>query len=150
MQPRVLVIGYGNPLRRDDGVGPRVARHIARWRRPGVTARALHQLTPELAADLAAVSHALFVDAGSSLERIETRRVEPRTQASSLAHTADPGRLLAWTQTLYGRRPEGCLLTIPIDDTDFGVCFSPLARQGLRAALAWTRAWLENTLPLSV
>src|SRR5947209_7059306 len=36
----VLVIGYGNELRGDDGVGPCVARTVASWQRPGLRALA--------------------------------------------------------------------------------------------------------------
>ena len=34
----VLVIGYGNTLRQDDGVGPKTAEAIAALNLPGVTA----------------------------------------------------------------------------------------------------------------
>jgi hydrogenase maturation protease len=50
MNTDLLVIGYGNELRSDDGVGPRVARAVAEWRLPGVEAIAVHQLTLELCA----------------------------------------------------------------------------------------------------
>jgi hydrogenase maturation protease len=46
---QVLVLGYGNTLRRDDAVGPLAAEAVAGWGRPGVLALALPQLLPELA-----------------------------------------------------------------------------------------------------
>ena len=47
---RVLIIGYGNPLRADDGVGWQAARRLAELRQDEfVETLALHQLTPELA-----------------------------------------------------------------------------------------------------
>jgi hydrogenase maturation protease len=45
----VLVIGYGNTLRRDDAVGPLSAEEVSRWGRPGVVPLDLAQLLPELA-----------------------------------------------------------------------------------------------------
>ncbi len=57
------MIGYGNTLRSDDGVGPRVAMAVASWGWPGLKAIAVHQLTPELAEPLAAAELAIFVDA---------------------------------------------------------------------------------------
>ena len=43
----LLVIGYGNPLHRDDGVGQDVAKQIAAWRLPNVEAiAAMAQLPP--------------------------------------------------------------------------------------------------------
>ena len=43
MKVRLLVIGYGNELRGDDGVGPWVARSVADWQVAGVEAVAVHQ-----------------------------------------------------------------------------------------------------------
>ena len=50
-----LVIGIGNPLRGDDGVGPLLAEQAG--------GRSVHQLTPELAAELAELEAVLFIDA---------------------------------------------------------------------------------------
>ena len=50
----ILVIGYGNTLRRDDAVGCLIADEVACWQRPGVRSMSVAQLTPELAAELAA------------------------------------------------------------------------------------------------
>jgi Ni,Fe-hydrogenase maturation factor len=52
LQSAILVIGYGNELRGDDAIGQWVARAVA-----------AHQLTPELAEDLAHTDYAVFVDA---------------------------------------------------------------------------------------
>jgi hydrogenase maturation protease len=61
---RPLVIGYGNCLRRDDGVGWHVATTIADDPAAGgIDVIAAHQLTPELAYDLHLASRAVLVDA---------------------------------------------------------------------------------------
>jgi len=57
-----LVIGIGNPLRSDDGVGWWLARRAERWLPPSQL-RAVQQLTPELSADVAAAARVLFIDA---------------------------------------------------------------------------------------
>ncbi len=59
----ILVMGYGNMLRSDDGVGQQVARAVAKWEIPNVDAIAVHQLTPELAERLTKTDIAIFVDA---------------------------------------------------------------------------------------
>ena len=60
-QARSLVIGIGNPLRGDDGIGWRLAARLPA--RPGLAVRCRQQLTPELAADLAVVDRLLLLDA---------------------------------------------------------------------------------------
>ena len=53
MTADLVVIGYGNELRGDDGAGPRVARAVAAHNLPGVQIITAHQLTPEMADGLA-------------------------------------------------------------------------------------------------
>jgi hydrogenase maturation protease len=58
-----LVIGYGNSLRGDDGVGPLVAEQVAEWNLPDVRSLSVHQLTPELASEMALAKTVIFIDA---------------------------------------------------------------------------------------
>jgi hydrogenase maturation protease len=62
-RPQVVVIGYGNTLRSDDGAGQQVATLVEDWQLPQVRSLAVHQLTPELAAELATAQMVIFVDA---------------------------------------------------------------------------------------
>ena len=62
----VIVLGYGNPFRMDDGVGPIGARAIAEWfEKSGheVTTWIGHQLLPEVVLELEGRDLAVFVDA---------------------------------------------------------------------------------------
>jgi hydrogenase maturation protease len=143
MGGRVLVIGYGNTLRGDDGVGQRVANRVMRWQRPKVIALAVVQLTPELAADLAHASEVVFIDAACGQDELRVTRVQPIAEPGSVGHAGSPGRLLGWTQALYGFTPEAWVVTIPAYDTEFGEGLSPGAARGMRTALRWLRDWLE-------
>jgi hydrogenase maturation protease len=59
-----LVIGFGNPLRGDDGAGWRAAELIAAdLRARGVTVVGRHQLTLELAEDVSEADIVMLVDA---------------------------------------------------------------------------------------
>ncbi len=71
----VLVIGYGNTLRGDDGVGQLVAVAVSKWQLPGVIALERHQLTAELAEPLSRAAIAIFVD--SQACRRSSRRLGP-------------------------------------------------------------------------
>ena len=63
MITRVVVAGYGNPLRGDDGVGWWVADAIARRWRDHITVLAGQQPLPEWSLALARADVAYFVDA---------------------------------------------------------------------------------------
>jgi hydrogenase maturation protease len=141
---RCLLIGYGNELRRDDGVGPAVARLVEGWRREGVETLAVHQLTPELAERLAEVDIVIFLDASLKPPAVCLRRLEPATTWTALGHHAAPAELLALAGALYNRAPTTWLLTIPVADLGAGVGFSLLAREGIPAALGQVRNVLDK------
>jgi len=62
----VLVIGYGNALRSDDGIGVHAAALLRDDHRlAGVEILALHQLTPELALDMSRASLVVLIDAST-------------------------------------------------------------------------------------
>lgn len=131
-----LVIGYGNTLRGDDAVGPRAADVVLGWGLPGVSARSVTQLTPELAEPLADARLAIFIDARIDAGEVQVRPIEPTAGPSAIGHTGDPARLLALAKLAFGRSPPAWLVTVPA--TDFGLAegLSPRAQRGLDAALA--------------
>ncbi len=113
----VLVVGYGNPLRSDDGVGPAVAERLATDPRlRGADVRAEHQLTPELALDASAASLLVLVDAAEDVAAGESavRRLGPGGAAGGgpveeagppLTHHLDPAALLGLARQLFGAAP---------------------------------------------
>jgi hydrogenase maturation protease len=131
-----LVIGYGNTLRSDDGVGAKVAAAIEELALPGVTTLARHQLTPELAEAISEARVVVFVDAAvDAATEVQVRQLEPADGAQLMAHAADPGTLLALAKQLFGRCPPAWWLTIPVENLEFGEELSPLARRGYETAL---------------
>lgn len=133
----VIVIGYGNELRGDDAIGPQVARFVATWGAPGVRALAAHQLTPELAADLAGARAAIFVDARCAEDgdaAVDVRSVAPRARRTS-GHAGDPGDLLALAEMAYGAAPRAWLVSVPAINFGYGEDLSHIARRGVVVGL---------------
>lgn len=134
--PSLLVIGYGNTLRRDDGVGVKVAEAVAELALPGVSVITRHQLVPELAESISRAGSVVFVDAASIPSTpMELRTVEPAAAAQILAHAADPGTLLALAWQIFQRHPPAWTLAVPAEDFGFGDGLSSRARAGMQQAL---------------
>ena len=112
----VLVIGYGNPLRSDDGVGPAVAVRLADDPRlAGAEIRAEHQLTPELALDASRASLLVLVDAGTTDApgEISVRRLEPVADAGTAwTHHLDPSALIGLARELWDAAPPVVIVSI--------------------------------------
>jgi hydrogenase maturation protease len=132
----LLVIGYGNTLRGDDGVGPRVAEAVGSLNIPGVHVLICQQLSPEHAEPISRARAVVFVDAAvDALDAVRLRKLEPRDKSQLMAHAADPRTMLALARDVFGHSPEAWWLTIRAVKLDFGEDLSPETRRGFKRAL---------------
>jgi hydrogenase maturation protease len=143
----MLVIGYGNALRSDDGVGPHVAAAASSWGMSELESIEVQQLSPELAELLASAELAFFVDArlAEGDEPVETVPLEPSGSQTPLGHMSDPRTLLALAQAIYGRHPRSWLVTVPGANFSLGDGLSPTAKRGAQDALIRIAALIEGT-----
>ena len=133
---RVVIFGYGNPLRGDDGVGWRVAEAVSDCWADRVLVRTAQQPLPEWAADLNDADIACFVDASDIVSAPQLQPVSTGVDiASTDSHNLNPEQLLRLTQTAYGRTPQVFTLHVPAFTYDFGDALSPVARAGVRDAV---------------
>ena len=131
-----LVIGYGNTLRGDDGVGSRVAEAIEKLNLPGVRTLVCQQLSPEYADPVSRAHTVVFVDAAVDAPRqVQFRKLEPGETSQLVAHAADPRTLLALARDVFGHAPQAWWLTIPAVKLDFSEDLTPEAWRGFDEAL---------------
>lgn len=119
--PKVLIVGYGNPLRGDDGVGWVIAERLRRLLPPEIVTVQTHvQLVPELAVDLSKVDLVVFVDARAAepFGAISCECVDPLLPSSAFSHHSTPNTLLAYAQQFFGKVPQAFLVSI--NGSDFG------------------------------
>jgi hydrogenase maturation protease len=136
MMKQCLVIGYGNTLRSDDGVGQKVAEIVAGWELQGVRSLPVHQLTPELADDMAQVDNVIFVDAvPSEGDQVIIKTLENDSTKNGFGHTSSPEFLLYLTEKLYEKKPASYWILIPAINFEFGENFSEITDQGRAIAL---------------
>ena len=148
-----LVIGVGNPLRGDDGVGWWLARQAQGAERAPLV-RLVPQLTPELALEVAAARRVLFVDAWCAAGPAgmpQLRRLWPGGAAHGVAggHQLDPGGVLALATLFRDDPPSAWLLLLPAYAFPHGTALSAAARRHLPQALQLLRRWLVEQAPWS-
>ncbi len=123
-----LVIGYGNPLRGDDGVGWAVVERLERTAAAvPLTLITRHQLLPELSDLIAQATGVLFVDAAADGEpgSICITPLSPDPTGPASSHQMGPGVLLAYTQELYGHCPPATLITVTGESFGYEEKLSP-------------------------
>lgn len=142
----VLFIGYGNPGRRDDGLGPALAAAVEELGIPGVTTDADYQLTVEDAEAAARHDVVVFADADTAgPEPFSFRELAPKSGLSFTSHSVDPRAVLALASELFGARPRGYLLGIRgYEFNEFRESLSPRAGANLAAALAFIEPVLRE------
>ena len=152
----VLLIGYGNTSRRDDGVAGHILMRLRErlglapivleddvWLSddgeiiieeppegyPRIKMVLLHQLAPELGELVSRFDRVVFVDAhvkgattvgGCHWEPVHLQAIDPAYQSGMVTHHLKPAAVLALAQSLYGRRPQGYVLSVLGHDFDFG------------------------------
>ena len=135
MTDRVLVIGYGNVLRTDDGLGRRAAELMAGHPRlDGAEVIDCHQLTPELALDVSAADHVILIDAihGPPAGTYTIERVEPTgSRQTPISHQVSPAGLLDLAGELYGSAPDVDLVSVGVESFEFGDRLSRTVEEAL-------------------
>jgi hydrogenase maturation protease len=143
----ILLIGYGNPGRRDDGLGPAVAETVRAWDVPGLTVESNYQLTVEDSHQAARHRVVLFADAAESgPEPFWIERLHPADGPASFStHSVTPQAVLALAREVFSAEPAGYLLGIRGYQFDqFGETLSKQARANLQAAVAHLRPMLQD------
>lgn len=150
----LLLIGYGNPLRRDDGAGPALAGMLeARSGRTDLRVITVHQLVPELAQDLAAadVKAVLFLDASvsgcSGGTDVSIQPLGGVGPSPVLGHHFSPVELLCYAELLRGAALPAWQISIPGTDFGYGEGLSASAEKNLAAAFDKLQVFLRK-IPL--
>ena len=124
-----LVIGYGNPLRGDDGLGWRVVDRLAETTADQSTKLlAVHQLAPELAEPMSEAELIIFVDASYEGDpgswRCEAIAPDAIT-SNALAHHFTPVGLLGYADAIFKARPRCLLISVAAQSFDCGDKLTP-------------------------
>lgn len=148
MTARTLIVGFGNPLRGDDGVGWAAAQQLEnQLSDPGVRVLACHQLTPELAADAARVDRLVLIDASSKAApgSVAVEKLEPsEIPSNSMSHHLRPTDLLDCALGLYGACPEAWLVSIGGKSFEHGDALSAPVAAAMPEAIACVESLVKQ------
>ena len=146
MADTILVIGFGNPAREDDGLGPAVADLVEKAAIVNVEVDIDYQLSVEHAADVAEHSVVVFVDASVDAELPYVfRPVTGVVTESFSSHSVTPEQVMGLTESLFGKKPEGFILGIRGYSFEmFREALTDEARSNMEAAADWLIAALRN------
>jgi hydrogenase maturation protease len=133
---KLLLFGYGNPGRGDDGLGPELIARISRLQFADVECQNDMQLQVEHVTDLAACDKVLFIDADMSCtEPFCFSEISPEKDDSYTSHAMNPKALLHAYRQVYGKEaPPAFLLRVRGYDFALGDPMGERAAANLEAA----------------
>ena len=137
-----LVLAIGNTLRGDDGVAAHVADLLGTH--SGVNVRRVHQLTPELADEIAKATAVVLVDADPGVAEARLERLAPAPQRSPFTHKVTASELVMLAENLYGFQGAAYLCHVPAENFTEGESLSEVAKTGARAAVECVLGLLVN------
>ena len=145
--PRILIVGYGNPLRGDDGLAWWVIEELSREGLPDdVEVIVQHQLTPELALSVSRAARVLFIDAsrGGRPGEITSESVKAQPLKSTFSHEFSPATILSLAEKLYGKRPEASLISVCGENFDHSETLSPKIKASLPRLMELIRELIKS------
>jgi hydrogenase maturation protease len=134
---RLVVFGWGNDARGDDGLGPLLLDRVRRAEWPDVTVIEDFQLQIEHALDLEGADAALFLDAGKNTPApFGFAEIGPRRGESHTTHALGPEAVLdVYARTLARPPPPSFALSMRGEKFELGEGLT--AEAGGRLEAAW-------------
>jgi hydrogenase maturation protease len=153
---QILIYGYGNPGRQDDGLGIALTERLADWafenQITGVEFDNNYQLNIEDAAAIVQKDLVIFADASDEdIEGFCLSQVDGSTKVSFTTHAASPGYVVQLCKELFQKEPQVLLLHIKGYEWAFQEGLSEQARENLDQAFEYMQSLLadpENAIKL--
>jgi len=140
----ILLYGYGNPGRKDDGLGPILIDLVEKWiikkGSKNISVDSNYQLNIEDAYTIRDYDIVIFIDA--SIEEIDNfivTRVEPSDKVNYSMHSASPSFVLNLCNKIYHYTPETFLLHIKGYEFQLQEGLSEKAQKNLESAFTFIK-----------
>lgn len=146
---KILLHAYGNPGRRDDGLGDAFVTAMEEWlqqhRIASVSTTSSFQLNVEDAADIVQYDYVIFVDASKGeREPYFFCEVYPSPHTSFTSHSLSAESVLSLCMELYTHHPKVYQLQIKGYDWEVGEGLSAKAKENLRNAIEFVQKIVIN------
>ncbi len=146
---KILVYGYGNPGRQDDGLGARFTELFEKWvqeqKHNNISVDCNYQLNIEDSAYIAEYDLVVFVDA-SIVEEVENYKLEPAKPDDATIeftmHAVSVSYVVDLCQKIYGKTPEAYVLHIKAYEFDFIEELTPKAAENMIEAFDFLKEFV--------
>jgi hydrogenase maturation protease len=147
MAGTIIVYGFGNPGREDDGLGIEIVKRLEADPVDGVFTESNFQLNIQDALTISAHDTVIFADASmNSQQPYSFYEFDAADEIVFTTHSMSPRSVVALCSELYGRRVRAYMLEIKGLRMDFAEGLTPDASANLELAYAFLRTKLREFL----
>lgn len=144
---KILIYGYGNPGRQDDGAGVLLAEQIEQWSLKNgfhhIKTDTNYQLNLEDAYTLSHNDVVIFADAsGENIQDYLFESLKPSAAVEFTMHAVAPAFILHLCNQVFEHRPEAYLLHIKGYEWEFMKDMTDAARHNLNVALEFLKEFI--------
>lgn len=140
----VCLIGIGNTLRSDDGVGAVVCEYFQKNHSTQLEVIITHQLDITLVEDIVPFKHVVFVDASSLNDDVVFKKLDLGTPTQSYSHHINATFLSQLSRLLFTAETTFYICAIGINDLSFGENLSSVAQLTATKAISIIEDWLKT------
>ena len=110
---KIIIYGFGNPGRQDDGLGPAIISRLEEENIPDIKTECNYQLNIEDALLISEFNIAIFVDASQNCEEpFLYYGIEQADEIKFTTHSMSPQSVLALCSDLYNKNVKSFILEI--------------------------------------
>jgi hydrogenase maturation protease len=144
-QNNICIIGIGNTLRGDDGVGAYVCTGIESLNLPGVDTIIVQQLTPDLMEDLQRYEHVIITDASYNCKGFAFYPLEvDETNAQSSSHAVNASMFCLLFKKVYSKQPSFYICAIEPEDVSIGSGLTITAKANADKSICAITMWIDS------
>jgi hydrogenase maturation protease len=147
---KILVFGYGNPGRQDDGMGVLLVDELYKWAAEYninyISTDSNYQLNLEDAATVSEYGIIVFADASKEeIENYTFTELKPSAAVDFTMHSVSPGFILHLCGEIFHRQPRAYLLHIKGYSWEFMADPTPEAMKNLKEATDFLKDFILNS-----
>jgi hydrogenase maturation protease len=141
----ICIVGVGNTIRADDGIGNYICLAIEQMKLPGISTMIVQQLDAELVEDLLLFNHVLITDAAIDGIEVDLYELFPdNVLPLSSSHHVNAAMLAALAKRVYGKKLSLFLCAVRGYDFEIGDLLSEKAKANCLKAISLTMEWIDS------
>jgi hydrogenase maturation protease len=143
--PNTCIVGIGNTLRSDDGVGAYVCETLAKQSITGVHIITSLQLDTNMIEELIGFDQVIFVDAAIDTAEVTLQQItKEHTSPQSFSHHINAAMLARLAEQLYEAKTKFYICAVPGFNFELGNTISKQAKKNATKAVAFVQARITS------